>query len=147
LAASATALVAPAIMPSSLFAKAGQPAPSDRVVVGVIGTGDLGRKHHLNNKLVPNARIQVAAVCDVDRNHRDQAALDVFAKTGRRVAAYKDFRALCDRKDIDAVLIATPDHWHALTAIYAMEAGKDVYCEKPLTLTIEEGRKMVQAAR
>lgn len=144
---STTALLAPSIMPSSLFARPSQSPPSDRVVVGVIGTGDLGRKHHLNNKLLPNPRVQVAAVCDVDRNHRDQAALDVFTKTGKRIAAYKDFRDLCDRKDIDAVLIAVPDHWHAPIAIYAAEAGKDIYCEKPLTLTIEEGRKLVQAVR
>ena len=96
LTASAAAVVAPTVMPSSVFGGPAQPPPSDRVVVGVIGTGDLGRKHHLNNKLLPNARVQVAAVCDVDRNHRDQAALDVFAKTGKRIAAYKDFRDLCD---------------------------------------------------
>jgi predicted dehydrogenase len=144
---SAVALAAPTIVPASVFAKPGEPAPSDRVVVGSIGTGDLGRRHHLNNKLIPNKRIQMAAVCDVDRNHSDQAALDVFSKTGKRVDVYKDYRQLCDRKDIDAVLIAVPDHWHALTAIYAMESGKDVYSEKPLSLTIEEGQKMVQAAR
>ncbi len=144
---SAAALAAPTIVPATVFAKEGQPAPSDRVVVGSIGVGDLGRRHHLNNKLLKNPRVVVGAVCDVDRNHRDQAAADVLDKTGRRVEAYKDFRDLCDRKDIDAVLIATPDHWHALASIYACEAGKDVYCEKPLTLTIEQGRKMVEAAR
>jgi predicted dehydrogenase len=144
---SAAALAAPTIVPATVFAKAGEPAPSDRVVVGSIGTGDLGRRHHLNNKLLPNKRIQMAAVCDVDRNHRDQAATDCFTKTGKPVAIYKDFRDLCDRPDIDAVLIATPDHWHALAAIYAMESGKDVYCEKPLTLTIHQGREMVKAAR
>ena len=140
-------LAAPTIVSSKAFAQPGQPAPSDRVVVGSIGVGDLGRRHHLNNKLLPNKRIEVAAVCDVDRNHRDQAALDVEKKTGRRVAIYKDFLDLCDRPDIDAVLIATPDHWHALTAIAAMESGKDVYCEKPLTLTIAEGTMLVEVAR
>lgn len=144
---SAAALAVPTIVPASVFAKPGEPAPSDRVIVGSIGTGDLGRRHHLNNKLLPNPRIQMAAVCDVDRNHRDMAAQDCFKKTGKTVDIYKDFRDLCDRKDIDAVLIATPDHWHALTAIYAMESGKDVYCEKPLTLTIDEGKKMVATAR
>jgi predicted dehydrogenase len=146
-ASAAAAAAAPAIVPASVFAKPGEPAPSDRVRVGSIGTGDLGRRHHLANKLLPNKRIEMAAVCDVDRNHRDQAAADVFNRTGRRVEAYKDFRDLCDRQDIDAVLIAVPDHWHALAAIYAMESGKDVYCEKPLTLTIAEGQKMVEAAR
>ncbi|MBI2826607.1 MAG: Gfo/Idh/MocA family oxidoreductase [Planctomycetia bacterium] len=146
-AASAAALAAPTIVRSSVFAKDDQPAASDRVVVGSIGTGDLGRRHHLANHLIPNKRIQMAAVCDVDRNHRDQAALDVLSRTGKRVDIYKDFRDLCDRQDIDAVLIAVPDHWHALIAIYAMQSGKDVYCEKPLTLTIAEGKKMVEVAR
>jgi len=128
-------------------AQTGQPAPSDRVVVGSIGVGDLGRRHHLQHKLLPNKRIEVAAVCDVDRNHRDEAARDVLDRTGKRVGVYRDFRDLCERQDIDAVLIAVPDHWHALAAIAAMESGKDVYCEKPLTLTIAEGQKMVETAR
>lgn len=140
---SAAAVAAPTILPSSVFAK---PAPSDQVVVGSIGTGDLGRRHHLNI-LLNNRRIKVGAVCDVDQRHREMAAQDVFNRQKNRVGVYKDFRDLCDRKDIDAVLIAVPDHWHALTAIYAMESGKDVYCEKPLTLTIGEGIKMVEAAR
>lgn len=144
---SAAALGVPTIVPASVLGGAAGPAPSDRVVVGSIGTGDLGRRHHLNNKLLPNKRVQVAAVCDVDRNHRDQAAQDVLTKSGRRVGIYKDFRDLCDRKDIDAVLIATPDHWHALCALYAIESGKDIYCEKPLTLTIDEGKRLVRAAR
>ncbi|HEY4308286.1 MAG TPA: Gfo/Idh/MocA family oxidoreductase [Pirellulales bacterium] len=146
-ASAATALAAPTIVPASVFAKDDQPAPSDRVVVGSIGVGDLGRRHHLAGHLIPNKRIQMAAVCDVDRNHRDQAALDVLNRTGKKVDIYKDFRDLCDRKDIDAVLIATPDHWHTLTSLYAMESGKDVYCEKPLTLTIDEGKKTVEVAR
>ena len=144
---SAAMVAAPTIVPSSVFAKPGAPAPSDHVIVGSIGTGDLGRRHHLNNKLLPNKRIQVAAVCDVDRNHREQAARLAYRKTGKRVGVYKDFRDLVDRKDIDAVLIAVPDHWHALIAHYAIEAGKDVYCEKPLTLTIDESKKLVQGAR
>ena len=133
--------------PEMVSKEKGRPPPSDRVVVGCIGTGDLGRRHHLANCLLPNERVEVAAVCDVDRNHADMAARIVFDRTGRRVGVYKDFRKLLERKDIDAVLTAVPDHWHALTAIAAMEAGKDIYCEKPLSLTIEEGRAMVAAAR
>lgn len=146
-ASAAAAAIAPTIVPATVFANADRPAPSDRVVVGSIGTGDLGRRHHLNGMLLTNPRVEVAAVCDVDRHRREQAALDCFNKTKKRVGIYEDFRDLCDRKDIDAVLIATPDHWHALTSIYAMESGKDVYCEKPLTLTIDEGKKMVATAR
>jgi predicted dehydrogenase len=144
---SAAVATAPLVVSNAVFAQDDRPAPSDRIVIGSIGTGDLGRRHHLNGRLLSSKRVQVAAVCDVDRNHRDQAALDVQRRTGKRVAIYKDFRHLCDRKDIDAVLIAVPDHWHALTAVYAMESGKDVYCEKPLTLTVDEGKKMVAAAR
>jgi len=146
-ASAATSLAMPTIVSPRIFAKGDTPAPSDRVIVGSIGVGDLGRRHHLNNKLIPNPRIEVAAVCDVDRNHRDLAAADVLAKTGKTPSVYKDFRDLCDRKDIDAVVVVTPDHWHALVSIYAMESGKDVYCEKPLTLNIEEGKKMVEVAR
>ena len=145
--AAAAAAAAPTIVPATVFAKQGQPAPSDKVVVGSIGTGDLGRRHHLEHMLLPNPRIEMAAVCDVDRKHRELAAQLVLDKANRRVDIYKDFRQLCDRQDIDAVLIAVPDHWHALIAIYAMESGKDVYCEKPLTLTIDEGKQMVATAR
>jgi predicted dehydrogenase len=144
LAASAATAATPLIVRSSVFA---HPAPSDRVVVGSIGTGDLGRRHHLANMLLPNPRVRVGALCDVDRRHREEAAQIVLEKTGHQVEDYRDFRDLCDRQDIDAVLIAVPDHWHALIAQYAIEAGKDVYCEKPLTYTIDEGKKLVAAAR
>jgi predicted dehydrogenase len=123
------------------------PAPSDRVNIGVIGVGDFGRRQHLGKLLLPNPRVQVAAVCDVDQFHREQAAIDVLTHSKRRVSLYKDFRNLLDRKDIDAVVIATPDHWHALIALAAIEAGKDVYCEKPLTWSIDEGKALVAAAR
>ena len=147
LAASAAALSVPTIVPSHVFAKADQPAPSDRVIVGSIGTGSLGLGHHLANMLLPNPRVQIGAVCDVDRAHREEAQQLILSKTGNQVEGYNDFRDLCDRPDIDAVLIAVPDHWHALIAHYAIEAGKDVYCEKPLTYTIDEGKKLVQSAR
>lgn len=143
----AAAFVAPTIVPSTVFAKPGEPAPSDRVVIGCIGVGDLGSRHHLNGVLLKNSAFEVAAVCDVDGNHRDRAAKMCWDAKKTRVATYKDFRELCDRQDIDAVLIATPDHWHALTSLYAIESGKDVYCEKPLTYDINEGKRLVQAAR
>jgi predicted dehydrogenase len=133
--------------PKAAAAGESRPGANGKVVVGVIGTGDLGRRHHLSNMLLPNPRIEVAAVCDVDANHRNDAARICLERTGKRVGVYEDFRHLLDRKDIDAVLIATPDHWHALIAIAACEAGKDIYCEKPLTWCIEEGRQLVKAAR
>jgi predicted dehydrogenase len=116
--------------------------PSEQIAVGVIGTGSLGRGHHLPI-LLSRPELRVTAVCDVDQRHLDEAR----DRTDGKAAAFRDYRALLDRADVDAVLIATPDHWHALVAIAACEAGKDVYCEKPLTLTIAEGRRMVAAAR
>jgi predicted dehydrogenase len=143
----AASFALPTYVPASAIGRAGQAPPSQRVVLGSIGTGDLGRRHHLANRLLPNKRIEVAAVCDVDQSHREQAAQLCRERTQKEVAVYRDFRDLLDRKDIDAVLIATPDHWHALIAIYAMEAGKDVYCEKPLTLTIAESKAVAAAAK
>ena len=84
--------------------------------------------------------VEYVAVCDVDASHVDRAAKAI----GPDCKKYKDFRELLDRKDINAVTIATPDHWHALIAIDAMRKGKDVYCEKPLTLTIDEGMALAQ---
>jgi predicted dehydrogenase len=95
------------------------------------------------NAAIPNADVEVVALCDVY-----QPALDSWhAKLNGKPAKYTDYRKLLERKDLDAVFIATPDHWHALIAIAACEAGKDVYCEKPLSITIHEGRRIVEAAK
>jgi len=122
------------------------PPPSDRVSVGLIGVGVRGRDHHLR-KLLKNPHARIAAICDVDANHAALAAGMAVKAQSPRPLLFSDFRALLDRKDIDAVVVSTPDHWHSIIAIQAMEAGKDLYCEKPLTLFIEEGRRMVQVAR
>jgi predicted dehydrogenase len=114
---------------------------TEGIRVGVIGTGGQGMSNI--NAIVKN----VAAVCDVDKTHLASAQKTVQDKNKRTVAAYGDYRKMLESKDIDAVLIATPDHWHALPAIDACMAGKDVYCEKPLTLTVHEGWAMVKAAR
>jgi predicted dehydrogenase len=108
----------------------------DRVGLGLVGLGGQGL-FHLN--LLTD---HLVAICDVDRNHVDRAAKLVPA-----AKRYADYRKLLEQQDVDAVLIATPDHWHALPTIHACQAGKDVYCEKPLSLTVVEGRKMVEAAR
>ena len=133
---------APYLATTRLFAAAGAPAPSDQVRMGHIGIGGMGGGHL--GGYCQNDRYPTVAVCDVDANHRTRAAERCKFRT---VGVYNDFRELLDRPDIDAVVIATPDHWHALTSIYACEAGKDVYCEKPLSLTVREGRAMVRAAR
>jgi predicted dehydrogenase len=103
----------------------------------------VGRQGKSNMKAVMK---HVVAVCDVDQKHLAEAA-ELVEKAGVKPQTFEDYRKLLEIKDLDAVLISTPDHWHALTTIHACQAGKDVYCEKPLTLTIAEGRAMATAAR
>lgn len=150
-AGTASAFALPTIVPASALGADGQTAPSNRITLGFIGMGKMMRGH-LGNFL-GKGHCHVLAVCDVEsiRLGQQQKRVDGhYAKAKRAYkgcAAYKDFRELVARDDIDAVVIATPDHWHALPAIAAMKAGKDVYCEKPLTLTINEGKAMVRVAR
>src|SRR5229473_4179657 len=121
---------------------------NDRIQIGAIGIGSPGGRNEqlMHDVLNLKRPIQYLAVCDVDARHRARAA-SMLKQHGMDVQQYKDFRELLDRKDIDAVLIATPDHWHALVALDAIKKGKDVYCEKPLTLTINEGKVLVKAVR
>lgn len=120
--------------------------PNDEIALGVIGTGGQGvaiMKTALNQK-----GVRVAAVCDVDAGRRAKAVEEVRKiKPGAEVATHADFRELVARDDLDAVLVGTVDHWHALASIAAMKDGLDVYCEKPLSLTIDEGQAMLKAAR
>jgi predicted dehydrogenase len=135
----------------SSLASAAQGPPSSRIAVGVIGTGGQGMA--LMRALLGEGGVQVVAVCDVDRDRRSAAKHEVekhYARQKRSgrfagCAACNDFRTLLARRDIDAVAIATPDHWHALQVVAAARAGKDIYCEKPLSLTIAEGRAMADA--
>jgi predicted dehydrogenase len=122
---------------------------NDRINLGFIGVGTMGR-YHLGGFL-KDADVQVVAVCDVVAERRDSArkmANDHYAKTKKGeykgCQAYSDFRDLLALKGLDAVVIATPDHWHAIPCILAARAGKDVYCEKPLTHSIAEGRRIVE---
>ncbi|MBD3266811.1 gfo/Idh/MocA family oxidoreductase [bacterium] len=112
--------------------------------LGVIGCGNRGR-YDVKNFLRFDG-VEVTAICDPDPRQMD-AMMAESIKDRARPKRYADFRELLDRQDIDMVLIATPDHWHALPFIEACKAGKDVYCEKPAALTIYEGRQMVNAAR
>ena len=114
---------------------------NDRIVVGQIGLG--GRGKYELSVCQGNPGVRIAAVCDVFQPLVDGAKTQL----GGGVDGYTDFRRILDRKDIDAVFVSTPDHWHAIATIMACQAGKDVYCEKPLTHTILEGRRMVEAAR
>lgn len=148
--AGTAALAVPTIIPGRALGAAGTgvAAPSNRVRLGLIGCGDLGRGGHHLGRMLNTADVEVVAVCDVDAQHRADARARTNQKYGNEnCKEYLDFRDVVDRADIDAVIIVTPDHWHALPAIAAAEAGKDIYCEKPLSLTVEEGRAMVRATR
>jgi predicted dehydrogenase len=114
---------------------------NDRIRLGLIGVGNRGDQ--LLDAFLPHKDAEVVAVCDLSAAYRDFAA----HKAGTQPATCQDYRQVLDRKDVDAVVIATPDHWHALQTIQGCQAGKDVYVEKPLSLCVEEGRKMVEAAR
>ena len=129
-----TAVAMPLVLPSSLF------GANDRIRIGHIGVGRRGGAN------LRRFLSHTVAVCDVDKRHAESAQKLVLDRNGK-CDVYSDFRGMLDRKDIDAVVISTPDHWHALPAVLACEAGKDVYVEKPMTLTIAEGRAMVEAAR
>lgn len=119
----------------------GRLSANGRTAVALVGCGGMGN-HHLRN-LVKRSDVDVAAVCDVHTPRYVEAA----KVAGGRCQGYQDYRRVLDRKDIDAIWVATPDHWHALIAIHGCQAWKDVYVEKPLTTSVREGRKIVEAAR
>jgi predicted dehydrogenase len=127
------------IVPSRVFGREGQPPPSEKIILGSIGVGDRGLGF-----VRPG---ETAAVSDADANRLNRAAEHLKGREGGTPRLYKDYRDLLDQKDIDAVIIASPDHWHGLHTIHACEAGKDVYVEKPACRTVEEGRAMVTAAK
>ncbi|MCJ7682013.1 MAG: Gfo/Idh/MocA family oxidoreductase, partial [Candidatus Aminicenantes bacterium] len=125
------------ILPRRLLGGPGQTPPSDELTKAVIGVGGMGLGH------LRYSGARLLAVCDVDANHLQQA-LDM---SGPGVDGYRDFREVLERRDIDVIHIPTPPHWHALIAIAAAEAGKDIWCEKPMTRTIGEGRRVVEAVQ
>ncbi|MCB7130010.1 MAG: Gfo/Idh/MocA family oxidoreductase, partial [Candidatus Brocadiales bacterium] len=132
---------------------------NDKIRVGFIGVGNRGTQ--LLTRFMANDDVEVAALSDVYEPYMDRdyskVSKQFIAEVGDKVpkmgekfsgkvGKYKDFRKLLDQKDIDAVCIATPDHWHAIQTIMALDAGKDIYVEKPLTIALQEGRRMVEAA-
>lgn len=119
---------------------------NDRIQVGVVGLGGRGTDH-VNAYSSLDTDCRIAAVCDVNQPARERAIANVKKKSGQTPKEYEDMRALFESKDIDAVSIATPNHWHALAAIWACQAGKDVYVEKPACHNIYESGRMVAAAR
>lgn len=137
LAAASATFAAPYIIPARAF------GANERIVTAHVGVGGQGTSN-LNAFIGKGA--SPAAIVDVDSDHLAKVVKMVGDK-GHKCEGYADYRQMLERKDIDAVVISTPDHWHALATIHACQAGKDVYCEKPLSLTIAEGRRMVEVAR
>ena len=143
---------APLFIPGTALGKGDRPAPSERITVGLIGAGKRGGT--LLGRAGRFADFQFVAAAEVEgsrRAHRakwmeDHHAKDRASGTFSGVKTYVDFRELLDRDDVDAVIVATPDHWHAIPVIEAAKRKKDVYCEKPLSLTIEEARLMWKAS-
>jgi len=134
----------PQIAAARVLAAHGRPGANARFVVAHIGVGGMGMTHLANMlRFQKEDKARIAAVCDADDNHLEAAVNNA----GAGVMPYRDYRYVLERKDIDAVLIATPDHWHAVQTVHACQSGKHVYVEKPACVTIEEGRAMVAAAR
>lgn len=144
--AGAGAVAAPAFIPSSALGRDGHTAPSERITMATIGTGGRGTGDMKSFLRFP--QVQMLSVCDPVTSHRANAQTIVHQHYGNAdCTQHNDFREVLDRDDIDAVLIGTPDHWHAIITIAACKAGKDVFCEKPESLTVRQGRAMVDAAR
>jgi len=160
-AAAAAVVSAPCIVPSTVF---GQNAPSERITLGIIGCGNQSTVDI--PEWLKNEDCQIVAVCDVNKaSHGYKTEQQFLGREPQRdfvnrfygsktasgqfkgCAVYTDFREVLARQDIDAVAIIAPDHWHAVMTVLAARAGKDIYCQKPLTLTIAEGREMIQAVR
>lgn len=154
--------MAPTLVPSSALGRTGTISPNERITMGFMGIGGQGGGHLLGGAWTYVAGgyagrkdVQVLAVCDVWKDRREQAAqrvndsyADRFGKSNyKSCQAYVDFRYILDRADIDAVLIATPAHWHATMAAMAAAAGKDIYCEKPTAVTIHESKAVLAAVK
>jgi predicted dehydrogenase len=136
-----TAIAFPMIVPASAVGRGGKPAPSERIAVGLIGAGGMGRANLHNCAQYPD--VVVTAVCDVWKQRLD-AALEPFKRTAK---GYRDYRELLERPEVDAVIIATPPHWHALQAIHAAQKGKHIYLQKPMTLYPDESLAVRNAVR
>src|SRR3954447_5075712 len=159
--AAAAGFAFPTVIPGSALGLAGRVAPSNRITLGIIGTGNQGFNDI--RSFLGDERVQIVAVCDVNRESagywdgkvggreparrlvEEHYAKDRPSGTYRGCAAYVDYREVLGREDVDAVEVCTRDHWHAIPVIEACKAGKDIYCQKPLSLTVAEGRAMSYA--
>lgn len=129
---------APLVLPARVLGMGGVPGPNDEITKAVIGVGGMGKNH------LRYGGARLLAVCDVDSSHL-QDALNLVDDDD--VKGYSDFREVLERSDIDVVHVPTPPHWHGLISIAAAEAGKDIWCEKPMTRTIGEGKKVIEAVK
>jgi predicted dehydrogenase len=116
---------------------------NNRIVLGLIGCGGMGAVNMRN--LMDKQGVEVAALCDVDTGRMGGDIADVEKKYGRKPEIFRDYRKMLERKDIDAIIVGTPDHWHALNLIHTVESGKDAYCEKPISHNLVEARTMARA--
>ncbi|MCX8065789.1 MAG: Gfo/Idh/MocA family oxidoreductase [Candidatus Hydrogenedentes bacterium] len=145
--------LAPTLIPNYVFGAEGSVSPNERITLACIGVGGQGKANMRAFLSLPE--VQVVAVCDVDAHHAEEAKniVNEFYAQKKSIPNYKgcgvyrDFREVLSRGDIDAVMIATPDHWHAIISIESAKAGKDIYCEKPLANSIPEGKAVVETVR
>lgn len=152
-AGAATTMGLPTIIPSYVLGAKGAVTPSSQIAVGQVGFGWIGGSHLAT--LLNRKEVRYVAACDVNGQKLEEVRRQIETKYGEGrpkgsytgCATYRDFREMLTRADMDAVVVATPDHWHASISIEAARAGKDIYCEKPMTLTIEEAKAVVKAVR
>ena len=141
-----TGLVAPDFIRASALGLAGTVAPSNRIVMAAIGSGGKGKEN--TAEFLKRDNVQLVAICDVDGGHAAEDKRQVDTHYGNDdCRVYADFRELLSKEKLDAVHVSTPDHWHALTSIAAMQAGCDVYCEKPLANSVAEAQAVRDAAK
>lgn len=126
-------------------ARSRQVGANDKLVLGLIGCGGMGASNMRSLMAFPD--VEVAALCDVDYDRIPNDYMDVEKKYGRKPDVYRDYRKMLERKDIDAIIVGSPDHWHALNLIHTCQAGKDAYCEKPISHNLVEAVKMAEAVR
>ncbi len=141
-------LALPTLVPASALGADGHVAPSNRITLAQIGLGRMGEGHI--RRLAYDPSVELLAVCDVDRTRLEATQSNVTtinANTKTRCDVYNDYREALARDDIDGVVIVTPDHWHTPQAIDAAKAGKDIYCEKPISISVNEGRQLEQTVR
>ncbi len=140
-----TGLGAASLVPAKSFSIFSGGSPNEKLVVGLIGCKGMGWSNL--NQFLNVDNVECGALCDVDQNVLDERAAELEERTGKRAELYEDYRDLLENRDIDAVIIATPDHWHCLQTVHACQAGKDIFVEKPVAKDTAECEVMVDAAR